>query len=297
MYTGFYGLSTDPFCLSPDPKFRFMHPSYRKAKVYMLYALQRAEGFVSITGAPGTGKSTLVKELVSELSNSKINLVTLTSTQVGADDVLRLIAYAFGITNEGLNKASVLRRLELLLRDQYHRGRKNLLIVDEAQDLPQKSLEELRLLTNMEQDNYPLLQIFLVGQQQLLRLLNQDSMEQLRQRIVASCALQPLSLTDIEPYVLHRLQVAGWKHDPIIEPSAYTFLYHFSGGVPRNINQICSRLLLHGFVEDKHLLSANDASLVIDELRQEQPGFSPFHQSSNDISSPIDHFTSVANGQ
>lgn len=294
MYTGFYGLDSDPFCLSPDPKFRFLHPSYRKAKVYMQYALQRAEGFIAIIGAPGTGKSTLVKELVNELRNSKINVATLANTQVSAHDLLRLTDYAFGIPNEGMDNATALHRLEVYLSQQFRRGVKNLLIVDEAQDLPQKSLEQLRLLTNLEHNNRPLLQIFLVGQPQLLNVLRLDLMEQLRQRIIASCELQPLTPQEIEPYVLHRLQVAGWKQDPLVEPGVFTFLYHFSGGVPRRLNQLCSRLLLHGFVEEKHVLTTGDTSHVIDELRKEQLSFSPLSKPATSHS-PTHKLVSVAN--
>jgi general secretion pathway protein A len=296
MYTAFYGLNADPFCLSPDPRFRFMHPSYHKAKVYMQYALQRAEGFVCITGSPGSGKSTLVKEIVNDLRNTKVNVVTLTNTQLGADDLLRLTAYAYGIAADGLDKATLILRLESFLKQQHRRGRKNLLIVDEAQDLPRKSLEQLRLLTNLEQDNYPLLQIFLVGQPQLLDLLRVDVMEHLRQRVIAACTLQPLEPQEVQPYVLHRLQVAGWKEDPLIETSAYPFLYHFSSGLPRMLNQLCSRLLLHGFVENKHTLTANDASRVIDELRKEQLSFSPLDKSVRAISPLISPPISVANG-
>lgn len=295
MYTAFYGLNADPFCLSPDPTFRFMHPSYRKAKVYMQYALQRAEGFVAVTGAPGTGKSTLIKELAGELRGSRINVATLANTQVSADDLLRLTAFAFGIAGDGLDKASLIRRLEMFLKEQLRRGRTNLLIVDEAQDLPLKALEQLRLLTNLEHNNIPLLQIFLVGQLQLLNMLRLDLMEQLRQRIIAACTLLPLELQDVESYVMHRLQVAGWKQDPLIEPSAYTFLYHFSGGLPRKLNQLCGRLLLYGFAENKHKLTAGDASHVIEEVRNEQLSFSPLDKPLNAINSPIHHLASVVN--
>ena len=296
MYTAFYGLNCDPFCLSPDPKFRYIHPGYRKAKIYMQYALQRAEGFIAVTGAPGTGKSTLVKELVNELRNTAINTATLTNTLVDSDDLLRLAAYAFGVASDGADKATVIRRLEMFLKEQYRRGRRNLLVVDEAQDLPQKALEQLRLLTNLEHDNHPLLQIFLVGQPQLLDMLRLNVMEQLRQRIIAACTLQPLTLTEVQPYVMHRLQVAGWTQDPLIEPSAYTFLYHFSGGIPRALNQLCNRLLLHGFVENKHQLTARDASEVINELRREQLSFSPLEKASDATSAPTHYLASAANG-
>ncbi|WP_455211566.1 ExeA family protein [Kaarinaea lacus] len=269
MYAGFYHLNSDPFCLSPDPRFRFTHPSYGKAKAYMLYALQRAEGFVVVTGAPGTGKTTLTKEMVRQL-NHNFNIAQLVSTRLSANDLLRSIAYSLGIENEGMDKASLLRRMQLHLSEQHRLRRRTLLIVDEAQDLSQNALEELRLLTNLEQNDQPLLQIFLVGQKQLLNLMQLEVMEQLKQRIIAACALKPLRTNELEGYVFHRLRVAGWKQDPALDRNIFPHLKHFSKGVPRKINQIMSRLFLHGFVEDKHRLNAGDFSEIISELRSER---------------------------
>jgi type II secretory pathway predicted ATPase ExeA len=282
MYAGFYHLSADPFCLSPDPRFRFSHPSYNKAKAYMSYALQRAEGFVVVTGAPGTGKTTLIKEVVGTLNDTHFNIAQLVSTQLSATDLLQLIAYSFGITNEGLDKATLLRRLQLHLIQQYHKQRKTLLIVDEAQDLPQSALEELRLLTNLDYNNQPLLQVFLVGQKQLFALLQLDVMEQLRQRIVAASELKPLAKLEIERYILHRLQIAGWKQDPRLDRNLFPHLHYFSKGVPRKINQIMSRLFLHGFVEDKHILNAGDFSEVINEIKSERMSMSLLQTEDND---------------
>ena len=283
MYTGFYHFNSDPFCLSPDPRFRFSHPSYGKAKAYMLYALQRAEGFVVVTGAPGTGKTTLIKEIVGQLNNN-CNVVQLVSTRLSANDLLRSIAYSFGIANEGMDKATLLRRMQLYLCEQDRMQRRTLLIVDEAQDLSQNALEELRLLTNLEQNNRPLLQIFLVGQKQLFRIMQLEVMEQLKQRIIAACELKPLGTQEIERYVFHRLQVAGWKQDPAIDRNIFPHLKHFSKGVPRKINQILSRLFLHGFVEDKHYLSAGDFSEIISELKAERLSMSLFQPSNADDS-------------
>lgn len=271
MYAEYYGLSTDPFCLSPDPRFRLMHPSYRKAKAYMQYALSRAEGFILVTGAPGTGKTTLIKDMLDELHSTNINVAKLVSTHVDADDLLRLTAYGFGIANVGEHKATVIRQLEEYLEGQCQLQRKNLLIVDEAQDLSPNALEELRLLTNLEQTNQPILQIFLVGQQQLLNLVRLKNMEQLNQRIIAACTLKPLLREHVQPYVVHRLRVVGWEHDPSIDPGVFPLLHRLSEGIPRKINQLCSRLLLLGYVENKHHLGVGDVLKVKEELRKEQP--------------------------
>ena len=157
----------------------------------------------------------------------------------------------------------MLRHLEVHLAEQYGRQRRTLLIVDEAQDLPKTALEELRLLTNLERNNQPLLQVFLVGQKQLFDVLQLRVMEQLKQRIIAACEILPLPYPEVERYVFHRLQIAGWKQDPVLDHSIFPHLYHFSNGVPRKINQIMSRLLLHGFVENKHVLTAGDISEII----------------------------------
>ena len=269
MYTGFYRLNSDPFCLSADPRFRFTHPSYSKAKAYMLYAMQRAEGFVVITGSPGTGKTTLIKDIIAQL-DSYCTVAQLVSTRLSANDLLRSVAYSFGIENEQLDKASLLRRLQLYLEGQHRLRRRTLLIVDEAQDLSKGALEELRLLTNLERNNQPLLQIFLVGQSQLLRLMQLDIMEQLKQRVIAACSLKTLNAIEIERYVFHRLRVSGWKQDPALDQNVFPHLKYYSEGVPRKINQIMSRLFLHGFVEDKHKLSAGDFSEIISELNSER---------------------------
>lgn len=297
MYTGFYGLTTDPFCLSPDPRFRFMHPSYRKAKAYMQYALHRAEGFILVTGVPGTGKTTLVKEMLDELHHTNINIAKLVSTQVGADDLLRLTAYGFGISEIGEHKASIIRQLEVFLEEQYRLRRRNLLIVDEAQDLSPKALEELRLLTNLEQTDQPILQIFLVGQQQLLNLVRLSNMEQLNQRIIAACTLQPLSREQVMAYVLHRLRTAGWKkQNPKLESRIFPLLHRFSQGIPRRINQLCSRLFLHGYVESKHHLTVGDVIQVIEELRTEQFRLVRQDHTREEISAPGIYPVSVSNG-
>ena len=270
MYEKYYHLDSDPFALSPDPRFSYLHPSYKKAKTYIEFALERGEGFLLITGKPGTGKTTLVKEMLKDLDETKYKVTTLVTTQLEADDLLRYVAYSYNLPVENANKATVIQRLKNYLIERRRRSQHTILIVDEAQDLSQGALEELRLLTNFELDYTPLIQIFLVGQPQLFDLLGSSSMEQLRQRITVATAMQPLSANEIEKYVQCRLNIAGWQHDPEINSDVYPLLYENTDGIPRRINQVCSRLLLHGLVEGKHVLGVEDIEDVIRELSEEQ---------------------------
>ena len=236
----------------------------------MCYALNRGEGFLLITGKPGTGKTTLVKELIKDLEPQKYKVSTLVTTQLEADDLLRSVAYSYDLSIETANKATVIMKLKEYLTARRRNNQHTILIVDEAQDLSLTALEELRLLTNLELDYHPLLQIFLVGQPQLFNTLGSNSMEQLRQRITVAAAMHPLTAEELEEYVQKRLSVAGWQHDPEISKDVYQIIHKNSEGIPRRINQICSRLLLRGFIEEKHNLDEGDINAVLQELNEEQ---------------------------
>jgi len=270
MYENFYHLDADPFGLNPDPRFSYSHPSYLKAKTYMSFALQRGEGFLLITGKPGIGKTTLIKELIKDLDPGKFNVTTLVTTRLEADDLLRSVAYSYDLPIEKADKATVIQQLTKFLTTRRRRNQHSILIVDEAQDLSESAMEELRLLTNLECSNRPLLQIFLVGQPQLYDLLGANCMEQLRQRITVATAMLPLSAEESEHYIQRRLSVAGWHNDPQIAHEVYPLIHKNSDGIPRRINQLCSRLFLHGFAEEKHLLDVTDINAVIKELSEEQ---------------------------
>ncbi len=273
MYEHFYHLKAEPFRLSPDHRFCFNHQSYAKAKAYMQYAFERAEGFVMVTGRPGTGKSTLVNDLVDTLSSTGAKVAKLVSTQLEASDLLRMVAHAFGLQTETLDKATILQRLDKLLMSHHSDGRRALLIIDEAQDLSASALEELRLLTNLQLNNQPLLQIFLLGQEELRALVQGPGMEQVHQRLVAACHLEQLKEDETKAYIIHRLEQVGWQGDPAISNAIYPVVYRFSAGIPRRINQVCSRLFLHGGVEASHKLGVEDIRVVISELQQEQLAF------------------------
>ena len=270
MYEAFYGLNGDPFRLSVEPRFCFPHRSYARAKAYVEYALHRAEGFVMITGSPGTGKTTLVNDLLEHLPKREVVTATLVSTQLEADDLLRMAAYEFGLESQAPRKSQVLQRLMEFFAQLHQQGLRTLLIIDEAQDLAPTALEELRLLTNLQRSGQPLLQIVLLGQESLADLIRRPEMEQVHQRLVAAWQLEPLDLKETIGYVRYRLEQAGWRGDPAFEPGVLKLVHEFSQGIPRRINLICSRLLLHGAISELHTLTADDARGLIEELRQER---------------------------
>ncbi len=269
MYEVFYNFKAEPFRLSPDHRFCFEHKGYAKARAYMAYAFKRAEGFVMITGRPGTGKTTLIGELVESLSRDRVFTANLVCTQLDADDLLKTVAYSFGIGSAKLDKAELLQRLTILFHRWHREGRRALLIVDEAQDLSSSAMEELRLLTNIQIGGQPLLQIFLLGQPELRDLILSPAMEQVHQRIVAATHIDGLEEDETEAYVIHRLAAVGWNGDPAIDRAIFPVIHRFSEGVPRRINLICSRLFLLGSVEQRHAIEVEDVCVVISELQAE----------------------------
>ena len=270
MYERFYHLDLDPFRLSPDPRFRYLHPSFAKARAYMEFAFNKAEGFVVITGRPGVGKTTLIGDLVEILPRSRVEIGTMVTTRLEDEDLLQMVAHAFGLNAPVRSKSALLQYLTGRFSREQARGRRVLLIIDEAQNLTKEALEELRMLTNLQRDGQPLLQIFLVGQESLQDLVGSPGMEQVAQRVVAACHLDPLDETQTREYVRHRLSQAGWRGDPRISESLYPIIHRFSEGIPRRINLFCGRLLLLGVVERKHSLGVADGRAVVQELFNER---------------------------
>lgn len=269
MYELAYHLNADPFRLSPDHRFCFRHKSYSRNKAYLDYALNRGEGFVMITGAPGSGKTTLLNDVLTNADKTNTAMARIVTTQLDANDLLRMVAFSFKLNTQSLDKASILHYLEIFLIKQYQQRRHSLLVIDEAQDLDKTALEEIRLLTNLQIDGRSLLQVFLVGQNALLDMIQDPTMEQLHQRLIASSHLESMKAEETEIYVIHRLRKAGWRRDPLISRGALRRIHIFSRGVPRIVNQLCSRFLLYGSVENKHRLDSNDVQEVIKELCHE----------------------------
>lgn len=270
MYESFYRLTAKPFQLNPDPAFFFGSRGHRRAMAYLEYGLHQNEGFIVITGEIGAGKTTLVRNLLEGLDSRKVVAAQLVSTQIDAEDVLRLVAAAFGVPSRDLDKAGLLLALETFLVSTTAAGKRALLIVDEAQNLTPRAVEELRMLSNFQLEDHALLQSFLVGQPEFRGIMQSPEMQQLRQRVIASYHLGPLDNEETRAYVLHRLAHVGWKDDPVFEPEAFNAIYGHSGGIPRRINTLCDRVMLAAFLGEQHRISAADVAAVISELKDEQ---------------------------
>jgi putative secretion ATPase (PEP-CTERM system associated) len=272
MYEQQYGFSGKPFQLNPDPGFFFDSAGHRRAMSYLRYGLQQRQGFIVVTGDIGTGKTMLVSTLFRELDLQKIVAARIVSSNVDDHDLLRLVAAQFQIEWDGVSKAALLTRLEAFFRQCAADGKRVLLVVDEAQNMPRSALEELRMLSNFEQDGQPLVQSFLLGQREFRTLMRSPGLEQLRQRVAASYHLKPLTAAETEIYIRHRLGKVGWHGDPQIEPDVYAGVYQFTEGVPRRINALMDRLLLNASLDGAHELTFSGLRSVTQELSAEQTG-------------------------
>ncbi len=269
MYEAFYGLSSKPFQLNPDPNFYFGSKQHRRAKAYLEYGVQRNEGFIVITGEVGAGKTTIVRGLLASLDADKVVAANLVTTQLDAEDTLRLVGAAFGVRVRDVSKADVLMALEAYLVNQVSQGKRCLLIVDEAQNLMPRAVEELRMLSNFQFGQQALLQTFLVGQPEFRVILQSSGMQQLRQRVTASCHIGPMDHDETRGYIEHRLKCAGATDRPVFDPAAYEAIHKATGGIPRRINVTCDRLLLLGFLSEKYTFNVEDVNEVVGELCEE----------------------------
>lgn len=269
MYEAFYKLRAKPFALNPDPRFFFGSKGHKRAMAYLEYGLSLAEGFIVITGEIGAGKTMLVRNLFKKLEHENVVAAQLVSTQLDADDTLRSVAVAFGLEQEGLNKATLLRKLESYLLSVMKQGKRALLVVDEAQNLTPRAVEELRMLSNFQSGDRPLLQSFLLGQPEFRATLQSEEMQQLKQRVIASYHLGAMDASETRAYIQHRLDLVGWQGDPTISDVAFSSIHEYTGGIPRRINTLVDRLLLFGFLSEKHEFDRNDVQEVIDDLGQE----------------------------
>jgi putative secretion ATPase (PEP-CTERM system associated) len=272
MYTDFYGLAERPFQLTPDARYWYDSRTHKKAMAYLGYGIAQGEGFIVVTGEIGAGKSTLVAHLLATIDRERLNAVSLVSTQVEGDDMLRLVAQGLGLAAHGAAKASLLDQVERHLEEEARRGRRTLLVVDEAQNLTHSALEELRMLSNFTSQGRALIQIFLLGQPEFReRLADEPGLEQVRQRVIASHHLEPIESAEVEPYLIHRLAVAGWTGRPGFRPDAFQALYRHSGGIPRRLNQLATRLLLYAAVEQLETIDGAQVEAVVADLAADRP--------------------------
>ncbi|UOR08289.1 XrtA-associated ATPase [Qipengyuania flava] len=267
MYEEFYGFSERPFQLTPDPAFYFESVTHKKALSYLGYGLNQGEGFIVITGEVGSGKSTLVAHLKQKLDDERLTVGEVVTSALDGEEMIHVAARSFGLDVTGGDKAADLAAIELFLHEEARNGRRTLLIVDEAQNLSIGALEELRMLSNFQLGSHPLLQTLLLGQPEFKQLLaHSDELEQLRQRVIAAHHLEPMQPGEIEPYVMHRLNHVGWNGNPEIDSGIWVKLHKATGGIPRKINQVMTRLLLLGAVEEQAVLETDMLEAVIEEM-------------------------------
>jgi general secretion pathway protein A len=271
MFDDYYGLTGKPFQLTPDPEFYFRSITHRKALSYLGYGLAQGEGFIVITGEVGAGKSTLVAHMMASLDPAQVTVAQVVTSKLDGEEIVHVVAQAFGLDIEGHDKASALGSIESLLHEEARAGRRCLLVVDESQNLTVAALEELRMLSNFQLGSHPLLQTLLLGQPEFRATLqSHPDLEQLRQRVIAAHHLDPMQKGEIEPYIVHRLQKVGWNGNPAFDQRVFAEMFDASGGIPRRVNQIANRLLLLGAVEERSRIDAAMLHAVLDEMDTER---------------------------
>jgi len=269
MYETYYGLSAKPFQLRPDPHFFYGSKGHKRAMAYLEYGLSQGEGFIVITGEVGAGKTTLVRNMLGKLPLDQIVAAHIVNTSLDPEDTLRMVVSSFGLPYEGQSKAELLNRLEQFLRTVDRQGKRALLVIDEAQNLNARTVEELRMLSNFQTDERSLLQTFLLGQPEFRATLHSPGMQQLRQRVIASYHLGPMDAAETRAYVEHRLSTVGWQGTPSFDDGAYSAIYAYSGGIPRKTNTLMDRVLLMGYLEELQAFTEAHINDVVRDISEE----------------------------
>lgn len=299
MYKEFFGLRANPFNVNPDPRFLFLTRHTEEALACLTYGVQSRKGFVLLTGEVGTGKTTLINKLLEWLRLQQVATAFVFNSRMNVPNFLDYMMADFGIPSDSRAKSQILLRLYNWLLDRYRAGETAVLIVDEAQNLADEVLEEIRMLTNLETFTEKLLQIVLVGQPELEQKLKQPHMRQLRQRLTLRAKTYPLTLDETKAYVQQRLRIAGSNGQPIFSPEALVAIHRYSSGIPRVINLLCEHCLVSAFVDQQKLVGPAVVEIVARDF--ELVGNSPsaalanlMPQSSNDRFDLIDALRSLS---
>jgi general secretion pathway protein A len=261
MYESFYGLKEKPFNLTPDPDYLYMSPGHENVYSHLEYAIQESKGFVVVTGEVGSGKTTLINYLLRKIPQA-FHVGILNNTFVQPQELLRMICQEFDLPTDDADKTALLTRFYNFLLEQYAKRERVILIIDEAQNLPDRSLEEIRMLSNLESEKHHLVQMLLVGQPQLREKLRRKRMEQFVQRVTVSCHLDALSRNQVEGYIRHRLTVAGAQNLDLFDPDAIEAIYRHSMGIPRLINTLCDSAFVYGYADDMKVIGRDTIDAV-----------------------------------
>jgi general secretion pathway protein A len=266
MYQEFYGLRASPFSITPDPRYLFFSRQHREAFEHIVYGIDQRAGFVQVTGEVGTGKTTLCRAVLEQLGDGYATALILNPVMTGIQ-LVRSILREYGLDDSGNDRVRLVERLNAFLLERAGSGHEVVLFVDEAQDMSDELLEQVRLLSNLETDDRKLLQIVLIGQPELRDRLAGSNLRQLRQRITVRYHLGPIGRDETEAYIQHRLEVAGSMGRPSFTRAAFGAIHRHSGGVPRLINAVCDKALLAGYVEGRDQLGWRQVRRAIADLR------------------------------
>src|SRR3981081_160514 len=265
MYKEFFGLRANPFNVNPDPRYLFLTRHTEEALACLTYGIQSRKGFVLLTGEVGTGKTTLINKLLEWLRLQQVATAFVFKSRMNVPQFLDYMMADFGIPCDSKAKSQILLRLYNWLLDRYRAGETAVLIVDEAQNLSDEVLEEIRMLTNLETFTEKLLQIVLVGQPDLEQRLKQPQLRQLRQRLTLRAKTHPLTLEETKAYVQQRLGIAGYNGQEIFDPEALVTIHRYASGIPRVVNLLCEHSMVSAFVDQQKTVSAE----VIDSVARD----------------------------
>jgi len=265
-YLNFYGLTESPFTISPNPRFLYLSAKHQEALNHLLYGIRERKGFVQLTGEVGAGKTTLCRALLDQLPSEQFSTALILNPILQPDQMMAAIATEYGLDVRGKDRFQILQILNHFLLEEMVKGRDVVLIIDEAQNLTNDLLEQVRLISNLETDDRKLLQIILMGQPELRDRLNDHSLRQLRQRITVRYHLRPLRFSEVKEYIRHRLHVSGANGAPYFSMAALWRVFNYSKGIPRLVNAVCDKCLLAGFVHQSDGIDFGLANRAIREL-------------------------------
>jgi len=281
MYEEFYGLKEKPFNILPDPDYLFMSKGHENAYTHLEYAIMENKGFVVVTGEIGSGKTTLINYLISKIQQD-VHVGLVNQTYVTPTQFIKMVCQDFELPIEGMDKADMVDLFHDFLLKQFSNQERVILIIDEAQNLTPKTMEELRMLSNLESEKHHLIQMILVGQPELKFKLQRKDLVQFSQRVTVNCHLNGMSNEEVKAYILYRLKVGGGKQNDLFENDAINQIYQYSRGIPRLINVICDSALVYGFADQLETISKNVIEAVVKE-REEGGLFSDVRKNDHEL--------------
>lgn len=267
MYCDFYGFSEKPFTITPNPHFIFLSSTHREAFARLLYGIDSHAGFISLTGEVGTGKTTMLRTLLSQFGPDRYRSALIFNPCLTAEQLLAAVCREFCLTAASQDSSSYLEALNAFLLEQNQASRTVVLVIDEAQNLAPDVLEQVRMISNLETERDKLIQIILAGQPELEDVLNRHDLRQLKQRIMVRCHLTPMSLVDTGDYINHRLRISGSRMPGLFSRGAIKLIYRFSRGIPRLINVVCEQALVIAWTRESQVVTPALCRQVLDELQ------------------------------